>query len=181
MIDRGHSLALTTQARLLGIARSTVYRAPQPVSPTDLAVMRRIDELHLNHPFAGSRMLSAMLVNEGITISRTHVRTLMRRTGIEPCIGVRGRASRCRGTKSTPIATRRVGGPTQCGERTHLHPDGQRLRLPRCSTGLVQPPSLVLTELPPACPPTARPASPRRQASEEETAGPLGESETVSD
>src|ERR1700759_1522980 len=83
MIDRSHTLALATQARLLGIARSTVYHEPEPVSATDLAVMRRIDELHLNHPFAGSRMLRAMLVNEGIAIGRTHLRTLMRQMGVE--------------------------------------------------------------------------------------------------
>src|SRR6201992_774996 len=83
MIDRSHTLALATQARLLGIARSTVYREPEPVSAIDLGVMRRIDELHLNYPFAGSRMLRAMLVNEGIAIGRTHVRTLMSRMGIE--------------------------------------------------------------------------------------------------
>ena len=83
MIDRGHDLALATQARLLGIARSTAYREPQLVPAADLAVMRRIDELHLDYPFAGSRMLRAMLVNEGFTVGRTHVRTLMRRTGIE--------------------------------------------------------------------------------------------------
>ncbi|HVP09660.1 MAG TPA: IS3 family transposase [Phycisphaerae bacterium] len=83
MIDRGHELALATQARLLGIARSTVYRDAQPVSASELAVMRRIDELHLDYPFAGSRMLRSMLANEGIIIGRTHVRTLMRRMGIE--------------------------------------------------------------------------------------------------
>src|SRR5689334_286843 len=83
MIDRKHDLPLATQARLLGMARSTVYRAPEPVSAADLAVMRRIDELHLDYPFAGSRMLRSMLVNEGIAIGRTHVRTLMRRMGIE--------------------------------------------------------------------------------------------------
>ena len=83
MIDRDHALALATQTKLLGIARSTAYHAPAPVSVADLAVMRRIDELHLDHPFAGSRMLRAMLVNEGITIGRTHVRTLMRHMGIE--------------------------------------------------------------------------------------------------
>jgi putative transposase len=83
MIDRSHELALATQARLLGIARSTVYREAQPVSASDLTVMRRIDELHLDYPFAGSRMLRAMLVNEGIAIGRAHGRTLMRRMGIE--------------------------------------------------------------------------------------------------
>jgi putative transposase len=83
MIDRDHELALATQAKLLGIARSTVYHEPAPVSPADLAAMRRIDELHLAHPFAGSRMLRSMLVNEGMAIGRAHVRTLMRRMGIE--------------------------------------------------------------------------------------------------
>ena len=83
MIDRGHELALATQARLLGVAGSTVYREPPPVPAPDLAVMRRIDELHLDYPFAGSRMLRSMLVNEGIAIGRTHVRTLMCRMGIE--------------------------------------------------------------------------------------------------
>ena len=83
MIDRSHELALATQARLLGVARSTIYREPLPVPASDLAVMRRIDELHLDYPFAGSRMMRAMLVNEGIAIGRTHVRTLMRRMGIE--------------------------------------------------------------------------------------------------
>ena len=83
MIDRGDDLALAIQADLLDVARSTLYRQPRPVATADLAVMRRIDELHLDHPFAGSRMMRAMLVNEGISIGRTHVRTLMRRMGIE--------------------------------------------------------------------------------------------------
>jgi len=83
MIDRGHDLALITQADLLGIACSTLYCQPRPVPAADLAVMRRIDELHLDHPFAGSRMMRAMLVNEGTSIGRMHVRTLMRRMGIE--------------------------------------------------------------------------------------------------
>ena len=83
MIDRSHELPVATQARLLGVARSTVYHQPAPVSAADLAIMRRIDELHLNHPFAGSRMLRAMLVNEGISVGRRHVRTLMDRMGIE--------------------------------------------------------------------------------------------------
>jgi putative transposase len=83
MIDRSHELALASQARLLGVARSTVYREPRPVSAADLAVMRRIDELHLDYPFAGSRMMRAMLVNEGTLVGRRHVRTLMWRMGIE--------------------------------------------------------------------------------------------------
>ena len=83
MIDRGGELALSTQARLLGVARSTVYREPQPVPASDLTIMRRVDELHLDYPFAGNRTMRSMPVNEGGVIGRTHVRTLMRRMGIE--------------------------------------------------------------------------------------------------
>jgi len=120
MIDRDHDLALATQARLLGLARSTVYREPAPASAADLAVMRRIDELHLDYPFAGSRMLRSMLANEGITIGRTHVRTLMHRMGIEAFTGAHARASRCRGTGSTRICCVmwRLPGPTKSGQRT---------------------------------------------------------------
>jgi putative transposase len=56
MIDRSHALPINKQARALGISRSSVYSLPRPVSPADLVIMRRIDELHLNYPFAGSRM-----------------------------------------------------------------------------------------------------------------------------
>ena len=57
MIDRSHALPLTRQAEALGISRGSLYYQPQPVSAADLAVMRRMDELHLAYPFAGSRML----------------------------------------------------------------------------------------------------------------------------
>ncbi len=83
MIDRGHDLPLVRQAAVLGLSRSTVYYQPRPVSAEDLALMRRIDELHLNFPFAGSRMLRDFLRNEGIAIGRDRVITLMRRMGIE--------------------------------------------------------------------------------------------------
>ena len=83
MIDREHDLPLSRQAAALGLSRSSVYSKPRPVLAKDLAVMRRIDELHLNYPFAGSRMLCGLLRSEGIAIGRRHVRTLMRRMGIE--------------------------------------------------------------------------------------------------
>lgn len=83
MIDRSHVLPLSRQAKALGISRGSVYYLAQPVSDADLALMRRIDELHLNYPFAGSRMLRGFLVREGFEIGRLHVRTLMRRMGIE--------------------------------------------------------------------------------------------------
>jgi putative transposase len=83
MIDRKHKLSLTQQAALLGISRGSVYYQPVPVSAADLEVMRRIDELHLQFPFAGSRMLRSLLAAEGSEIGRRHVATLMQHMGIE--------------------------------------------------------------------------------------------------
>jgi putative transposase len=83
MIDRGHELPIKRQAELLNISRGTVYYHPEPVSDADLRLMRRIDELHLEHPFAGSRMLRDLLSREGFEVGRRHVGTLMRRMGIE--------------------------------------------------------------------------------------------------
>jgi putative transposase len=83
MIDRSHELSVKRQAWLLQLSRSGIYYRPRPVSPSDLAIMRRIDELHLDYPFAGSRMLRDLLNGEGIAIGRDHVTTLMRRMGIE--------------------------------------------------------------------------------------------------
>ncbi|MDQ0322315.1 hypothetical protein QO002_004521 [Pararhizobium capsulatum DSM 1112] len=65
MIDREHKLSVMRQAKLLGFSRGSVYHSPRPVSDSDLALMRRIDELHLDHPFAGSRMLQRLLKAEG--------------------------------------------------------------------------------------------------------------------
>lgn len=83
MIDRNHELAVSQQARELGISRGSVYYLPRPVSIDDLALMRRIDELHLEYPFAGARMLRDLLAGEGIVVGRLHVSTLMKRMGIE--------------------------------------------------------------------------------------------------
>jgi putative transposase len=83
MIDRAHPLPVARQVKLVGISRSSAYYAPNPVSDADLALMRRIDELHLEHPFAGTRMLMRLLRREGLMIGRKHVGTLMRRVGIE--------------------------------------------------------------------------------------------------
>jgi len=83
MIDRTHALPITRQADALGISRGSVYYLAAPTSPLDLSVMRRIDELHLEHPFAGARMLRDLLQSEGFTAGRKHIGTLMRRMGIE--------------------------------------------------------------------------------------------------
>ncbi len=83
MIDRSHALPIARQAKALNISRGSVYYLPRPTSAADLAIMRRIDELHLDFPFAGSRMLRDLLTAEGIEVGRLHVATLMKRMRIE--------------------------------------------------------------------------------------------------
>ena len=82
MIDRGHELPIARQAKALNLSRGSVYYLPRPVPASDLALMRRMDELHLEFPFAGSRMLRDLMNAEGITIGRRHVATLMKRMDI---------------------------------------------------------------------------------------------------
>ena len=83
MIDRSHALSVTRQARELGISRGSVYYLPRPTTAADLAIMRRIDALHMDFPFAGSRMLRDLLAAEGIKVGRLHVSTLMKKMAIE--------------------------------------------------------------------------------------------------
>ncbi len=82
MIDREHRLSVSRQAKLLGISRGSVYDQRRPSSPADLALIRRMDALHLEYPFAGSRMLRGLLRQEGSIVGRLHVATLMKRMGI---------------------------------------------------------------------------------------------------
>ncbi len=83
MINRTHALSVVRQCQILGLSRSTAYYQPAPVSATVLALMRRIDALHLDDPIAGARMLRDLLRRDGDAIGRRHVATLMRRMGIE--------------------------------------------------------------------------------------------------
>lgn len=83
MIDRSHKLPLIRQVKALGVSRSSIYYQPRSISDADLSLMRRIDEIHLDHPFAGSRMMRDLLCHEDIHFGRRHVSTLMRRIGIE--------------------------------------------------------------------------------------------------
>jgi putative transposase len=83
MIDRDHELSISRQAKALGISRGSIYYLPQATSVADLKLMRRIDELHLEYPFAGSRMLKGLLKADGHEVGRQHVATLMKRMGIE--------------------------------------------------------------------------------------------------
>jgi len=83
MIDRGAEVTVTRQAELLGLSRSSVYYVPRSVPEGDLRLMRRIDEIHLESPFFGSRKILDQLQREGHNLGRRHVVTLMRRMGIE--------------------------------------------------------------------------------------------------
>lgn len=83
MIDRDHPLPVKRQAELLGISRGSVYYQPVAIPQAELALMRRIDRLHLEHPYAGSRMLRDLLRLQGVEVGRRHVATLMRRMGIQ--------------------------------------------------------------------------------------------------
>ena len=83
MIDRDHNLPVSKQAEVLRISRGSIYYLSRPLSAADLALMRRLDELHLEFPFAGSRMLRGLVAAEGCKVGRRHVKTLMRRMGIE--------------------------------------------------------------------------------------------------
>ena len=83
MIDPMHQLSIVKQAQAVGISRASVYYVARPISEADLALMRRIDELHLQHPFMGARQLKRELLKEGIDVGRCHIRTLMQRLDIE--------------------------------------------------------------------------------------------------
>jgi putative transposase len=106
MIDRSHELPLARQAVLLRLSRSSLYYAPQPVPEAELAIMRRIDGLHLDHPFAGSRMLRDLLRGEGVDIGREMVRTMMRRMGIEALYRRPNTSKPCPGHKIYPYLLR---------------------------------------------------------------------------
>jgi putative transposase len=108
MIDRDHKLSITRQASLLNISRGTVYYLPQPVSPADLSLMRKIDELHLKHPFMGARMLRDQLARQGIRAGRRHIRTLMLRMGIAALAPQPGTSKAAPGHKIYPYLLRKL-------------------------------------------------------------------------
>ena len=140
MIDRGHALSVTKQAEAAGIARSTVYYLPRPVSAADLELMRQIDRLHLEFPFAGARMLRGLLAANGSKAGRRHVKTLMLRMGIE-ALYRRPRTTKPEpGHNIYPYLLRGHGGRAAepgLGDGYHVHSDGQGLRLSRRRARLV--------------------------------------------
>ena len=108
MIDRTHDLPLIRQAALLQLSRSSLYYKVPPVPEADLVIMRRIDALHLDYPFAGSRMLRDLLRGEGVVIGREKVRTMMRRMCIEALYRRPNTSKSCPGHKIYPYLLRGV-------------------------------------------------------------------------
>jgi putative transposase len=82
MIDREHNLPITKQAEIFKVSRGSVYYLPRPVSSADIEIMQRLDRLHPEYPFAGSRMSRGLLALQGCEIGRRHVKMLMRRSKI---------------------------------------------------------------------------------------------------
>lgn len=108
MIDRKHKLSVVRQASLLGISRGSVHYLPRPTPEADLVLMRRMDELDLDYPFAGSRMLQALLKRDGFEVGRLRVATLMRTTGIEAIYRRPNTSKPAPGHKVFPYLLRKV-------------------------------------------------------------------------
>lgn len=108
MIDREHPLSLVRQAKLLEISRGSVYYQPRPTSEADLALMRLIDQLHLEHPFMGARFLRRMLQRQGVHVGRRHLGTLMERMGIQALCPQPGTSKRNPQHKVYPYLLRKV-------------------------------------------------------------------------
>jgi hypothetical protein len=147
MIDPEHDLPISRQAKVLEIIRSTVYYEPRLVSPPDLWLMRQIDELHLNYLFFGSRMLRDMLSHQGIEVGRRHIRTLMRKMGIDAIYRRPNTSRSAPGHRIYPYLVARPGhhsAQSGLGHGHHLHPYGARLRLSGRCRGLVQPPRALV-------------------------------------
>ena len=115
MIDRSHDLPITRQVQVLSVSRGSAYYRPRAISGGDLAIMRRMDELHLEYPFAGSRMLRDLLTAEGFKIGRQHVSTLMKRMRMETLYRKPNTSKPAPGHKIYPYLLRNlaVTGPNQ--------------------------------------------------------------------
>ena len=108
MIDRNGKLSISRQAKLLGISRGSVYYLPQGLNEAELALMRQLDELHLEHPFMGARQLVRQLRRLGFEVGRLHVRTLMLRMGIQAMAPQPGGSKPAPGHKVYPYLLRNV-------------------------------------------------------------------------
>jgi len=121
MVERpSKDLSVRRQCALLNLARSGVYRPKPAAAASDLTVMRRIDELHLELPFYGSRRMTFELNKEGRGVNRKRVQRLMRLMGSRRWFRAPARAKPRRATRSIPIccAAWRLRSPITCGRPT---------------------------------------------------------------
>ena len=93
---------------MLSISRGKAYYKLRPVTGQDLLWMRRLDELHLNYPFAGSRMLRDLLRQQGVAAGRLHIGTLMKRMGIEAIYRKRNTSKPAPGHRIYPYLLRNL-------------------------------------------------------------------------
>ena len=150
MIDRTHERPVVRQCHILALARSTAYSQSRPLSAEDLARMRRIDERHLEWPFAGARMLSRMLTREDQPVGRRRVSTLMKRMGIHALYRKPNTSKRHPAHKVYPSLLRNL----EITRPNHVwaaditrHPDDAWLRVSVRRAGLVKPPGAVVARV----------------------------------
>lgn len=124
MIVTDHPLPVTKRAKLLDLARSTVYYRPLPMSSTELALMAAMDEIHTKWPFYGIRRIRGELLRLGFEVGRRHVGTLMRTMGIEAIYPKRRTSQPHPGHKVYPYLLRGLDitevGPVWCSDVTYL-------------------------------------------------------------
>src|ERR1700756_2671040 len=133
MINREHDLPITKQAEILKVSRGSVYYLPRPVSSADLEIMQRLDRLHLEFPFAGSRMLRGLLAAEGCKIGRRHVKTLMQRMGIGGALSPSAHDQARAGAQNLSVSAARRGdhaAKPAVGDGPHPRLRGGRLYIP---------------------------------------------------
>jgi len=140
MVERpGENLSVRRQCALLNLARSGVYRPGPVAGADDLALMRRIDELHLKRPFYGSRRMAFELNQAGHGISRKRVQRLMRVMGIEALVPRPGTSKAAPGHKIYPYLLRGAG--------TCRLDAGVRQRLFRAGRGVVEETNVAITAM----------------------------------
>lgn len=123
MIDREHDLPITKQAEVLKISRGSVYYLPRPVSPADLAIMQRLDRLHLEFPFAGSRCCETCWLPRGARSAANADATDGDRGALPPAAHHQARAW----TQDLSLSAARHGDHAPepgLGDGHHLYPDG---------------------------------------------------------
>ncbi|CCK56092.1 Transposase (part1) [Mycobacterium canettii CIPT 140070008] len=124
MIDRDDRLPVTSQCELLDVARSTVYYQPKPTPAGDIDLMRRIDEIHLTHPFLGSRRIVDALAEDGLVVNRKKVVRLMRIMGLAALYPKRRTTIPALGHRIYPYLLRglKIDRPNQvwCADVTYL-------------------------------------------------------------